>query len=206
MITVSFTYSEIDAAGQPSSPANASITFSLALPVTLTSFTGTASQCNVTLDWTTTNAVNFGYFELEYSSDGTNYSAIGKIMGIPGSGPKAYSFVYGGQSTPIGYYRLKMVDLDGSFTYSNVVLVRSLCIGNLATVLPNPVRDVVTINGLAGNEAIKIYDASGRLILVRQVANTQERINMSSFSGGIYQLIIISGNNKQMQVVKLVKQ
>jgi hypothetical protein len=98
------------------------------IPVELTSFTANISGANVELNWTTATEVNNQGFEIERASSLTTpVQDWQKIGFVPGFGtttePKSYSYTDQSVNSGKYYYRLKQVDFDGSFDYSNVVEV-----------------------------------------------------------------------------------
>lgn len=106
-------------------PQNSLAIFTLrALPVELTSFTASVESGNVTLQWSTATEVNNYGFEIERSADnGVSFRKIGFVQGNGNSNaPKSYSFI----DAPLSgkyQYRLKQLDNDGSYTYTNTIVV-----------------------------------------------------------------------------------
>ena len=100
------------------------------LPLDLLSFTGNLQNNNtVLLNWKTENEINTSHFVIERSTDGIRYSGIGNVTANGrnnAGGSFNYSFTDNdavNQSSQRLYYRLKMVDIDGSLKYSNIVSV-----------------------------------------------------------------------------------
>lgn len=93
------------------------------LPVELVSFTGSAQNGQVELEWLTANEINNDRFEIEWSREGQEFSMIGTVNGN-GNDPdgESYEYVHNTPST-VNFYRLKQVDFDGTFAYSDVVKV-----------------------------------------------------------------------------------
>ena len=96
------------------------------LPIKLTSFTASADSKgqNVLLDWKIEMEVNAASYEIEASTDGITFQKINSVKIItPSYSPKSYQYIdnkhLGAVNGPV-YYRLKMVDLDGSFEYSSI--------------------------------------------------------------------------------------
>ncbi len=98
------------------------------LPVKLTRFQSKLVDCNIQIEWTAHSESNFSHYILEKSLDGKRFEALSKIPGIISSGEHNYSFV---DKSPrsMNYYRLKMVDLDSTFSYSDVIVSASDCSG-----------------------------------------------------------------------------
>ena len=121
-----FNYAFIDAAGLQGNAASYSITWATPLPVTLTSFTGKTDNGNTLLNWKVENQEDFDRYVIEYSNSGSGgYVLVGTVYSnnqLSG----AYSFTHVNAATggKAGYYRLKMIDKNGSYKYSYVVSVR----------------------------------------------------------------------------------
>ncbi len=96
------------------------------VPVQLLTFDGLAKGNKVSLNWKTTNEVGFNYFAIERSADGRSFTEIGRVYSQNNTNEiKQYSFddvtITGGRFQ----YRLKMIDLDGTFVYSKVIVVNT---------------------------------------------------------------------------------
>jgi hypothetical protein len=95
------------------------------LPVELVAFTGKEQDGQVLLKWETASEQNNDYFLIEHSVDGKTFAAIGEVAGAGTvSTTQYYSFAHRNPAYPDNYYRLKQVDFDGAFEYSDVILVR----------------------------------------------------------------------------------
>lgn len=160
------------------------------LPVTLLSFTATKSQYTALLSWETSQELNSDRFDIEHSTTGKNWDLIGKVKSTGTSAQKvAYTFIHEAPETGINFYRLKMVDRDGSSVYSTV---RNLHFdGNKVTVLyPNPASDVVYIDhkDLSTIRSISLVALDGRQLLFIDVKDRS--INLKDISTGNYMLKI----------------
>jgi hypothetical protein len=93
------------------------------VPVELTSFTGSYNGNNVILEWSTATETNNRGFEIQRSTDGENFSAVGFVNGRGTTvEPQTYSFVDRNVSPAKNhYYRLKQIDFDGNVSYSDVL-------------------------------------------------------------------------------------
>ena len=176
-----------------------------ALPVTITRFWETVDNCKALLQWTTASEQNSKHFEVQHSADGLIYTTLGIV---PASGnsttEKKYSYNYNLSNTT-NYFRLVMVDINGSSKLSAIITVRNNCLNEIITVHPNPVRNVVTVSGLTGKNSIVIIDAIGRRVAVSQTANATEQLNLSMLSPGNYTMQVLK-DGTILQSVKLIKQ
>ncbi|WP_116126652.1 T9SS type A sorting domain-containing protein [Lewinella sp. IMCC34183] len=167
--------------GIGSGSSEASFQGAPALPLTLISFTAAQEAGGVTLRWTTVNEVGTAYFVVERTSDGRRFTAVGRSAAAGTSTPgEPLSYRLEDPAPPAGrsLYRLKSVDLTGTFTYSELVGV-TFPGGAEASfaISPNPSpADQVGITLGAGVQEgtlrVEIFDAAGRRLLVDEVHGT----------------------------------
>jgi Secretion system C-terminal sorting domain len=172
----------------------------IVLPLQLTAFTVTAQQNTALLNWTMEQAAGIEHFNVQHSTDGATFAAIGTVAAAAGdAGSANYSFTDENPAKALNYYRIEIVNQDGSTTYSGI---RTLGSASTATatvnIYPNPATDRLHIT-TAANTAfnILIIDVQGRI--VRQVlvssGNTAD-ITVSDLVKGIYFAEILTGNSK----------
>jgi len=167
------------------------------LPVKLVDFSAKYNQSNITLSWKSAQEIDFNYYELEHSTDGNTFATTSIVFGAAKSGSGAeYNYTdksVAGRSGLI-YYRLKMVDIDGNFTYSSVRIVR---LGEektsiTLTTYPNPaVNDLrITLPSSWQNKQVNIdlYSASGQHVNALKVTNSSqtESISVTGLQKGVY--------------------
>lgn len=182
------------------------------LPVEMTYFTGKVKdQNNVQLDWGTATEIDNEGFDIERSIDGQSYEKVGFVAGN-GTSYNEQSYSYTDINVPAGkwYYRLKQVDGDGAYEYSQVITVNiSSEIKELAKVFPNPTRGAFTIelNQVnTDNVTISLHDRVGRIIRTTTYDNRQNTYSFdnSDLPSGIYFVKVAAGNFTQtIRVVKL---
>lgn len=100
---------------------------SFTLPIKLKSFTATNDRNIVLLNWQTAGEVNSSYFDVERSDDGQFFFSMGKVLANKNTSAVAsYSFADAKAASRGGniFYRLKMVDIDGSSKYSNTISIK----------------------------------------------------------------------------------
>ncbi len=115
-------------------------TIAAPLPVELVSFTAKMKKCDVLLEWVAASEENFDYYEIQRSSDGSNFSKLTTITGKGQNGGLIIYDLIDDQVTENNYYRLKMIDIDNTFEFSKVIHIKSDCIDeNEMNVFPNPV-------------------------------------------------------------------
>jgi hypothetical protein len=184
------------------------------VPVELVSFAGSAVGSEVHLNWQTATETNNYGFEIQRGNDNFKFETIGFVNGAGTvTDVQTYSFVdknISGQK----FYRLKQVDFDGSFDYSNVVEVNVVpSVYSLSQNYPNPFNPSTTIAFSLPQEvhvAIKVYNVLGTEVatLVNDVyaAGTHEvEFNASELGSGIYYYTINSGNFKSTKKLVLLK-
>jgi hypothetical protein len=164
------------------------------LPVRLLSFRATLNGINTLLNWTIDNAINFSHFEIEYSRNGISFSSLGQVS--YNSSQRAYQFNHSPVTDPVNYYRLKMVDTDGSFKYSAVLVVRSSVFIKDLSVYPQPAKDHVTVSVFAQrtqNIRLELYSSNGSKVKeISMTLNNGTNIftidNLQALPAGIYLL------------------
>jgi hypothetical protein len=190
------------------SGARLTVTANASLPVILFSFTGTTDNCNTLLKWTTkTEESNFSHFDIEYSTGTQAFIKAGTIEGKAAVTGADYTFTYH-QLNGIGYYRLKQVDKDGRFEYSNVIRVNINC-GDKGSVLvyPNPLsydqKLIVAINGYTGKIKAELINANGQKVRVYDLINSTNELSFLNVSAGAYMLYIKSedGESESFKIV-----
>ncbi|MFT3910960.1 MAG: T9SS type A sorting domain-containing protein [Ferruginibacter sp.] len=145
------------------------------VPVKLISFTGKVDNNKSTLYWTTASEENFDHFEIERSTDGLSFNSLMNVSPkTANSNGASYSAVDPYPFAGINFYRLKMVDRDGSFAYSNIVKLetgkKQLAITQL---YPNPVKDVLNVQLQAGKKQTVtaiVFDITGKQLQVNAVS------------------------------------
>lgn len=177
------------------------------LPVGLVNFQASANNCKADLAWTTSEERNFSHFDVECCSDGVNFKKIGVVKSTGKITGDTYSFSCA-QETSKRYYRLRMVDFDGSYKISEVRSVTTSCGANsansLITIAPNPAKGQIMVKGLSGDENVQIYNNLGQLMVQRKVTNAMEHVDVSNFAAGVYNVIVLR-NNERISETKLVK-
>lgn len=167
------------------------------LPLTLLSFTGSRYNEYNQLQWETADEVNTQNFVLERSADGSSFAAIATIA-ANGSGDGAYSYKdYTGFSGRV-YYRLRMVDIDGRYTYSTIVtLIKNG--SNVVSIYPNPANDDLYINAGTGllNSQAGLYDANGRLLQTIVITTIPQIIPVKHLTSGLYILHFADGTTEK---------
>lgn len=94
------------------------------IPVTLTSFTGEYKNGNTSLEWKTENEINNNRFEIEQSINGRDFTKVGTVAaGNAALHTKSYQFTHINPAAGNNFYRLKQIDNDGKYTFSNTIRI-----------------------------------------------------------------------------------
>lgn len=179
-----------------------------ALPLTLLSFSGKREAAAIRLDWSTANESKVSHFELQRSFDGTGFSSLGTIQAKNGTvneylfkDHSAQALAYTGNI----YYRLKMIDIDGSFHYSGITVIRPGS-GAAVSVYPNPAKGgkLFVKTGTNGRVEISIRDAAGRVFLRKSLAGAVNEVgvDVSTLATGIYFVTVHAGT--EINVTRLI--
>lgn len=177
--------------------------YSSALPLKLVSFSGTALASANLLNWETTNEIDTKEFQIERSNDDSHFSVIGTVAAVNHPGNNNYSFSDNLLKASVQFYRLKMLDIDGAFTYSNIIKLESSP-SNHFNVFPNPVINSITLGGLQSKGVIEISDLQGRIIQKVNVVAQTQTINLERYSKGMY--VIKYSYDGNMLCEKIVKE
>jgi|GEM_PF-6727322 len=161
------------------------------LPLKFESFTAEAKGLIANLTWSTANEVNISKFIIEKSFDGNTFSAIGTTA-AKGAASNTYTYSYTEATNKIGttaYYRLKSINKDGTFIYSNIEKV-VFALGNKLSVYPNP-ADATTKLTYAANQhdvVANIISIDGKVVkqLVLKAGTTATEITVAGLAKGVY--------------------
>jgi len=182
--------------------------FDITLPIRLSSFGARVNNCAVNLNWVSESETDFKNYQIESSTDGVSFKAIATISPLQNNTGSTQKYSYQDKAAQQGktYYRLKMIDIDGSFSYSNIIPLILDCNLGSVIVYPNPVHDVLNINVTNSNDNstnANLYDSDGRLVLAKKLISGTNLIDMKRFPGGLYLLEL--NNNGVKQHFKIIK-
>lgn len=173
--------------------SEASFTIPVPLPVTIKDFTVTAQKCMARLQWRTEQEVNCKRFVLESSLDGLNYTEAGTVM--PEGSGSTYYF-----STPLPdakvFFRIKAIDFDERFVYTDVVLLTGNCTTQMAEIYPNPAADLLHISIKSGNAKALLFNILGQKIAAALI-NGNAILDVRALPEGLYQLLVLYDDGAQ---------
>ena len=185
----------------------------LQLPVDLIAFTAEPlGNKDALLQWTTASEINNNRFDIERSYDGRTFEVVGDVAGN-GNSQHQIDYTYTDASVSkvqkTVYYRLKQVDFDGAFEYSDIRVVRFDALGNVQLVAyPNPLNDELNVMvGLSNGESYQLEVTNLQGKLVHQENHTYDngihKLNTSEWNSGMYIVRVATKHaTKHMKVVK----
>lgn len=186
------------------------VTTSVSLPVILAGFNvKLLTNQSATLAWQTEQESNSGYFAIERSADGVQWSQIGKVNAKGNSSTVTlYSFNDKNLQDGVNYYRLKMVDLDGSAQYSDTRSVRST-LNKQVSVYPNPTTDYINVSLSASSEVntVRLLNTAGQIMLEREPGrgtNGKVSLPVQQFHAGNYLVQVIYADGSQQSTLVMI--
>lgn len=177
------------------------VTVASPLPIEMSSFWAEKLEVGNQLYWQTANEPNTALFEIERSASAfSNFEKIGEILAKGQSVElKKYDFL-DANPLPESFYRLKMLDTDGQFTISNVVLVKRNSPVSLQ-IIPNPIiADELNFHFETGEGFLtaNVFDAIGRIVFQQKIESTggpqNLKLNLGSLPPAVYQFKLTGEN------------
>jgi len=185
------------------------------LPVTLTSFTGNKIDEKINLHWTTAAEATLLNMNVERSNDGVNFTGLisMKPQGISGGGSSyatTDSLPYSGNS----FYRLKIVDIDGRFSYSKILSFNTKSKELIITQLyPNPVQERLFLQLQSSKDRqvhVSVFDITGKPVQANKVwlkkGMNNTGISFQNIAAGIYFVQYRNEQDGNLLTIKIVKQ
>jgi len=181
-----------------------------ALPITLALFKAAVSDNNnVVLNWTIAQKINAKSFAVEKSSNGSSWQQIGTMAINETDNKYAYTDAAAGD---VNYYRLRMIDIDGKTTYSEILVVRLKNLTSNISLFPNPASHNVNIT--VGRDlsqqsfTINLFNHFGQLVAQRRIAGGTSVLSfdVSNYIAGNYSMdILFSGGTRETHKLLIVK-
>lgn len=175
-----------------------------ALPVVLTPLQGYYSKGVSHLHWKSLQESNSSHFEIQRSNDGVNFVMVGKVIAASSSDKEVnYSYDDIRANAGLNYYRLKLLDKDGKFQYSNIELLSVNIEGiNITAIYPGPFIDkvnVVVSSDTRATSKVDLFDNTGKLLISQQSVLNKGITNLSidnldRLSAGMYIIKVQAGD------------
>jgi hypothetical protein len=182
------------------------------LPVSLIKFNGQKVDVAANLVWSTVSEKNSSVFNIERSFDSKEFETIG-VMDARGNSNSLVNYSFNDETAFISnpevvYYRLKMIDRDGSFEYSKTIAVRAEDETKtpVVKVYPNPFNsEVIVENVPTETKEIKLLDLSGRVVFIQKISNAEGTVQVilpASLESGIYFMMLDGSSNELIKLIK----
>ena len=167
------------------------------LPVELLNFKAQKDKGQVLLTWQTVSEKDINYFIVENSTDAEIFATLERVK-AQGESDTINNYIVTDRNPAkgINYYRLKQVNLDGGFTYSNIISVTMD--SSVFAFYPNPATKTISFNKPV--RSATILDMQGREVLKSQDINSN--LNISALKPGIYIIDINKGEYKGKLIVE----
>jgi hypothetical protein len=180
----------------------------MVLPVKLIGFGAHELKDETILQWQTAEEENFDHFELERSANSIDWSTIGTVNGrAEQHAGTAYSFTDRRPVPGANYYRLKMMDKDGQFEYSSIVVANFSSRHEGINVYPNPATSMLYISNVraGSSQFIQVINTSGHVMLAGkfQPAGNVVSLNVGALGKGLYYLKLAdaSGSTQTREII-----
>ncbi|MBC7536818.1 MAG: T9SS type A sorting domain-containing protein [Ferruginibacter sp.] len=167
------------------------------LPITVQYFKGSKLASGNLLDWkvTCTNTPS-ATMVLERSNDARKFSAINSVTATALRCLQPFSYIDAAPNAGINYYRIKLIDADGKFAYSDIIALLNKEKGfDIVSMVPNPVQDITVLNiasAVATKMSIVVTDAAGKRVAIRTISlvagSNKVQLDFSNLSAGNYQV------------------
>ncbi|MBS1631895.1 MAG: T9SS type A sorting domain-containing protein [Bacteroidetes bacterium] len=174
------------------------------LPVNLLSFSGKQEINYNLIKWRTANEYDINKFIIERSIDGYNFSSVGELIASNVSAGNDYEYRdLNIMPNKKYYYRLQILDNDGSYKYSPIVFVYANNRHDIIVVYPNPVSNKLTISSSVQIRNIEISDLTGKILFKSNNINLSEPIDTKALPPGNYFIKLFTGT--EIIVKKIIK-
>jgi hypothetical protein len=178
-----------------------------ALPVELLYFYAEKEGNNVRLDWQTATEINNSHFDVEFSTNGIDFEKIGEVAGAGTTNEvQFYDFLHENPRRDVVlqrlYYRLKQVDFDKKYEYTNIISVEfEQSNPTVFKVYPNPTTDFINIETNQSDKIVQIFNVNGQLVKTFYQNVSNQRIDITNLPAGTY-FIKMASQVKKIIIVK----
>ncbi len=193
----------------PTNLVNSASSACACLPVELLSFDGRANGEVNQLFWSTASEENTSHFEVEASADGQTFNTIGEVNAA-GFSADVRNYTFNDERPmAVSYYRLRMVDLDGTYEYTDVIRIERPIEGiNIGHVRPVPTKGQAVIqffSNFNGTANFVITDVNGRVLSMQNIevaeGTNEHGFDLGQYADGVYFVSLISGDFRSVQRV-----
>lgn len=181
------------------------------LPVTFSGVSARFNGSEIKVEWSTASEQNNQYFEIEHSTNAQIFTPAGRVKATNFPNGSNYNFYHVDFVPGNNYYRIKQVDWDGKFSYSNTVIA-IVNVQKNVVVYPNPVQDLLHIDfgssGISSEiKSVRISNTYGQVLIVKNMEGSPAKatISLAGLPAGIYTLQIIDKQNMNIITEKIIK-
>jgi predicted esterase len=174
------------------------------LPVKLSGFTVKAARCAALFTWTTAMEQNSSHYEIESSTDGVHFAKAGTVKSRNAANGATYHYQLEG-ATQAAWFRLKLVDADGSVSYSQAQRFMPACEQLSVQVFPNPTQNKATVSGLGSGMLVDVLTTDGKIVWSQRAGGNTLTLPVSSFAKGLLLVQVKSENGTLLSSTKLMK-
>jgi Secretion system C-terminal sorting domain len=202
VVSVVVPFASRDNAGKEDpTPGSVTVSYTAILPVNFLNVMAVKQNNTIAVTCYIGQQTDVRHYEVERSDNGVAFAKIGTVSS---SNSLRYTFIDMSPLAGVNFYRIKAVDLNGTFKYSAIIKISMNGKGNIQ-VYPNPVKDVITITGLSGRGNVSIFSPDGRLIDRVLVQGNVMTYNAAGLQPGTY-ILQYRDEAKTIQNIKITKQ
>jgi uncharacterized repeat protein (TIGR03803 family) len=170
----------------------------LVLPVTTLTFNATAMQGYNLLSWKSETENNLLEYHIEKSIDGNNFKIIGSIAAQNNTQNKyQYKDEEDNGVNKYSFYRLKIIDKNGSYNFSNIVKIANKDNKELL-IYPSLASNTISVQGLDPNGTLQIIDVMGKIVLTQKVNTSTVNISVVHLASATYFMEYTNGDTKKI--------
>lgn len=151
--------------------------------------------------WSVAQQRNTMLFEIEQSLDGVHFNKVGTTQGDGVLyAERSFAFAHANPVVGKNYYRIKQVDFDGQYSYSNIAYA-AYYLANQVALYPNPASDIVRIT-LKNLDKVQVYDIFGRFLFSQPLTVGENQVSVEDVPAGLYCFRFESGSTQLVAVEK----
>jgi hypothetical protein len=175
----------------------------ISLPITMGQFTVTPRDKAHFVEWTTLDELNNDFMSIEHSADGRNFYEIHRTKGAGNSYEEQYySYLFEYPTPGINYYRIKQVDYDGQFSYSEIRSIRHDDAGRFH-ISPSNTEGMITVSTDMESYSLQVFNTAGQELRKLTGLSQDQTIYLDELKAGMY--IIRATNGSEVHTERIVK-
>ncbi len=184
------------------------------LPVEMSSFVGWNEGRTNQLKWRTETEENTSHFEILRSANGEDFERIGTMTAVGNSAePVTYDFTDDSPVSGENYYKLRIVDLDDTYEFSETIVVKTGKNNGTIKAFPNPFGQNISFELNAtesGNAIFQVFDITGKIAHTTEKAviegNSVQQLNLNHLNNGVYLVKVFMPGSNEAISTKIIKE